>query len=447
MNAAQKQLLKDAGAKFIRILWCDNANIIRAKAVHTDHLEDCIKNGINITVAQQALPVMHDAVVPESGLGPVGEVRLMPDWSTLTILPYAEKQAQVISDMIVGATRKIWEHCPRGFLRRQIEKLAAQELHLKAVFENEFYLLRRSETGDLVPADDTVFCATGSMNQHAAFVDDLAEALATQGLDVVSYYPESGPGQQEMNIRYTEALNAADNQIIFRETVRGVSIRHGLVASFLPKIFEDKAGSGCHINFSLWREDENVSGDARQTDGISPEAGAFVAGVLDHLTALTAITIPSINSYRRIRPHFWAGAFRAWGYQNREAALRVCKNDAETQAARFEIKTADATTNPYLALGALIAAGLDGMERGLILTEEVAMDPGLMPDEERNDKGIDLLPQDLGEAIEALRKDDVLLNAMGDDLARSFVAVRQKEWEALKGLSLEEEVRLLVERY
>jgi glutamine synthetase len=183
--------------------------------------------------------------------------------------------------MIVGATRKIWEHCPRGFLRRQIEKLTGKDLHLKAVFENEFYLLRRNETGNLVPADDTVFCATGSMNQHAAFVDDLAEALTAQGLDVVNYYPESGPGQQEMNISYTEALKAADNQIIYRETVRGVSIRHGLVASFLPKIFEDKAGSGCHINFSLWRDEENVSGDAGQTDGISPEAGAFVAGVLE----------------------------------------------------------------------------------------------------------------------------------------------------------------------
>ena len=434
MDTAQKQLLSDAGTQFIRILWCDNANIIRAKAVHTHHLEDCIKNGINITVAQQALPVMHDTVVPETGLGPVGEVRLMPDWSTLTILPYAGKHAQVISDMIVGATRKIWEHCPRGFLRRQIEKLAAKDLRLKAVFENEFYLLRRNETGDLVPADDTVFCATGSMNQHAAFVDDLAEALTAQGLDVVNYYPESGPGQQEMNISYTEALKAADNQIIYRETVRGVSIRHGLVASFLPKIFEDKAGSACHINFSLWRDEENVSGEAGQTDGISPEAGAFIAGVLDHLTALTAITIPSINSYRRIRPHFWAGAFRSWGYQNREAAVRVCKNDAETQAARFEFKTADVTTNPYLALGALIAAGLDGMERGLILPEEVTMDPGRMPEGERKDKGIDLLPQDLGEAIEALRKDDVLLNAMEGDLARSFVAVRQKEWEAPQGI-------------
>jgi glutamine synthetase len=447
MNTAQKQLLKDAGTQFVRILWCDNANIIRAKAVHIDHLEDCIKNGINITVAQQALPVMHDAVVPETGLGPVGEVRLMPDWSTLTILPYAGKHAQVISDMIVGATRKIWEHCPRGFLRRQIEKLAARDLSLMAVFENEFYLLRHDEIGNLAPADDTVFCATGSMNQHAAFVDELAEALTAQGLDVVNYYPESGPGQQEMNIRYTEALKAADNQIIFRETVRGVSIRHGLIASFLPKIFEDKAGSGCHINFSLWREEVNVSGDAGQSDGIGPEAGAFIAGILNHLKALTAITIPSINSYRRMRPHFWAGAFQAWGYQNREAAVRVCKDDAETQAARFEFKTADATANPYLALGVLIAAGLDGMERGLILPEEVAMDPGLMPERERNEKGIDLLPQDLGEAIEELRKDEILLSAMGGDLARSFVAVRQKEWEALKELSLEEEVRLLVERY
>jgi glutamine synthetase len=447
MNEAQKQSLKDAGIKFVRILWCDNANIIRAKAAHINYLESFIENGINITVAQQALPVMYDAVAPKTGLGPVGEVRLMPDWSTLTILPYAEGHAQVLSDMIVGATRKVWSHCPRGFLRRQIEKLAKKGLTFKAVFENEFFLLRRNENGGLGPADETVFCATGSMNQHCAFVNDLAEALIAQGLDVENYYPESGPGQQEMNIRYVDAMRAADHQIIYRETVRGVANRHGLVPSFLPKIYEDKAGAGCHINFSLWREEQNISGDSQQANGISREAGAFVAGILNHLTALTAITIPSKNSFRRIRPHFWAGAFRAWGYQNREAAVRVCKNKAETQAGRFEFKTADATTNPYLALGALIAAGLDGLERNQELPEEVAMDPGLIPEEERNAKGIDLLPQNLGEAIEELRKDEVLLNSMGKDLARSFVAVRQNEWDALKDLSLEEEVKLLVERY
>jgi len=447
MEKALKRKLKDAGIKFVRILWCDNANIIRAKAAHVDYLEDYIDNGVGISMAQMALPVMYDRVVAETGLGPVGEVRLMPDWSTLTFLPYAPGQAQVLSDMLISETGNVWEHCPRGFLRRQIQELEQHGLTLKAVFENEFFLLRKTAEGILAPSDDTVFSATGSMNIHCEFINDLADALTSQGLEVEGYYPESGPGQQEVNIRYADAAPAADRQIIYRETVRGVATRHGLIASFLPKLFEDKAGSGCHLNFSLWRNAENISGDDQQATGINLEAGAFISGILDHLSALAAVTIPSKTSYRRIRPHFWAGAFRSWGHQNREAAVRVSKNKAGTRASRFELKTVDATANPFMALGGVIAAGLDGLRRNLALPEEVNLDPALMPENQRKTRGVDLLPQNLGESIDALRNDDVLLKAMGPDLATSYVAVRQNEWDNLKDLSLEEEVALLAERY
>lgn len=447
MEQDLKQKLKDAGIKFVRILWCDNANVIRAKAAHVDYLEEYIDNGVGITMAQMALPVMNDSVVPETGLGPIGEVRLMPDWSTLTMLPYAPNQAQVISDMVISETGDVWEHCPRGFLRRQTQELETHGLSLKAVFENEFFLLRKTAEGNLVPSDDTVFSATDSMNIHCELINALADGLISQGLEVEGYYPESGPGQQEVNIRYADAAQAADRQIIYRETVRGVATQHGLIASFLPKLFEDKAGSGCHLNFSLWRKAENISGDDQQTTGISLEAGAFISGVLDHLPALAAVTIPSKTSYRRIRPHLWAGAFRSWGHQNREAAVRVSKNKAGTRADRFELKTVDATANPFMAMGAFIAAGLDGLRRNLALPQEVDTDPGLMPEDQRKARGIDLLPQDLGVAIAALRNDDVLLNAMGPDLARSYLAVRQNEWDNLKDLSLEEEVALLAQRY
>jgi len=447
MEKALKRKLKDAGIKFVRILWCDNANVIRAKAAHVDYLEEYIDNGVGITMAQMALPVMYDSVVPETGLGPIGEVRLMPDWSTLTMLPYAPNQAQVISDMVISETGDVWEHCPRGFLRRQTQELETHGLSLKAVFENEFFLLRKTAEGNLVPSDDTVFSATDSMNIHCELINALADGLISQGLEVEGYYPESGPGQQEVNIRYADAAQAADRQIIYRETVRGVATQHGLIASFLPKLFEDKAGSGCHLNCSLWRKAENISGDDQQTTGISLEAGAFISGILDHLPALAAITIPSKTSYRRIRPHLWAGAFRSWGHQNREAAVRVSKNKAGTRAGRFELKTVDATANPFMAMGAFIAAGLDGLRRNLALPQEVDTDPGLMPEDQRKARGIDLLPQDLGEAIAALRNDDVLLNAMGPDLARSYLAVRQNEWDNLKDLSLEEEVALLAQRY
>lgn len=447
MNDMLRRKLEGSGVKFIRHLWCDNANVIRAKAAHINFLDECVENGIGITVAQQALPAMADAVVPETGLMPVGEVRLMADWPTMAILPYAEGHAQVLSDMIVGATGNAWEHCPRNFLRRQIQRLEEKDLVLKAAFENEFYLLRRNQEGALELIDRTVFSRTGSMNINQRFISDLVDALDAQGIEVENYYPESGPGQQEVNIRYSESLQAADRQIVYRETVRGVSNLHGLVASFLPKIFEDKAGSGCHLNFSLWREGKNIGGDPKAANGISLEADAFVAGILDHLPALAAITIPSPNSYRRIQPHAWVGAFRVWGYQNREAAVRVCKDPKDIQVARFEFKVSDASANPYLALGSLVAAGLDGIQRNLELPEEVTVDPGYIPEDERKAKGIDPLPSNLGESLQALKNDRVLLEAFGDDLARSFTAVRQAEWEALKDMSLEDEVDLLIERY
>ena len=446
-NDTIKRELKDANIKFVRILWCDNANVIRAKAAHIDYLDEVFKNGIGITMAQQALPVMYDSVVSETGLGPVGEVRLMPEWPTLTLLPYAEGHAQVLSDMVVSETGMVWDHCPRNFLRRQVQKLNKYGLEIQSAFENEFFLLYKGVNGTIEPIDETVFSATGSMNQNLHFINDLTDALIAQGVNVEGYYPESGPGQQELNIRYAEAMQAADRQIIYRETVRGVSKQHGIIASFLPKIFEDKAGSGCHLNFSLWRKGQNISGDPQQSSGISIEAAAFIAGILDRLPALCAITIPSKNSYRRIRPHFWAGAFRSWGTQNREAALRVCKNPDGTQADRIEYKISDASANPYLALGALIAAGIDGLQRNLKLPKEVTVDPGLIPEVDRISWGIDLLPQNLGEAISAFHKDNVLLDALGSALATSFVEVRQNEWEYLREWSLEEEVDLLLERY
>lgn len=434
--------LEEAGVEWVRILWCDHANLIRGKAVHVSLLGNGLPEGVGISVAQQALPVMHDSVARDSGLGPVGEARLIPDWSTLKLLPYAPGQAQVIGDMRMG--RRAWEHCPREYLREQIAALAKAGLSAKAAFENEFFLLVPAEEGYRC-ADRSVFAATDAMNRHQNFIRDLTHALQAQGLQPEFYYPESGPGQQELSIRYSDALGAADHQIIYRETVRGVAVRHGYAASFLPKIYENAAGSGCHLNLSLWQGEENALGDAKHPTGLSPTGQHFLAGALAHLRALTALTIPTCNSFRRIRPHFWAGAFRAWGYDNREAALRVTRGPAG--ATRFELKTSDASANPYLALGALLAAGLDGLKRELPLPPEATSDPGLLSPEEREQRGFEPLPTSLGQALDALREDAVVLESLGPARARAYLAVKQMEWEALKDLSLEEEVRLLAERY
>ncbi len=444
MNRPLSQSLEANGVQFIRVLWCDNANIIRGKAIHIGALAHHLEHGVGISAAQQAIPVMYDAVVPEAGLIPVGEIRLVPDWSSLTVLPYAPGHARVMGDMVKDGLP--WSFCPRDFLKRMVGEAAREGLEVMAAFENEFYLLRPIKDGlGVEPADNTVFASTLAMDANLAVIDEITAALIAQDIPVEQYYPESGPGQHEISIRYTQALSASDRQIAFRETVRAVALRHGLKASFLPKIFADKAGSGCHLHLSLWHEGQNLVPDATETNSLSKTALAFIGGILQHLPALMALTTPSTNSYRRILPHYWTGAFRAWGYDNREAAVRVPSHpDGYTN---FEFKTVDASGNPYLTLGAVIAAGLDGVRRHLNPGEPVAIDPGLMPLSERATRGIDPLPTNLGEAIAHLSRNEILLNALGAELAKAYLAVRSAEWEAMQDLALEEEVKLLLERY
>jgi glutamine synthetase len=436
--------LEASGVRFVRVVWCDNANVIRAKAIHVSVLAHYREHGVGITVAQQAIPVLYDAVIPETGLGPVGEARVVPDWLTVTPLPYAAGHARVLGDMVVDG--RPWGLCPRTFLKRMVAEAKGAGLGVMAAFENEFYLLRLTPDG-VAPADDTVFAATLAMDLQAPVIDDITAALLAQGVPVELYYPESGPGQHEISVRYTHALAAADRQLAFRETVHAVAARHGLKASFLPKVFADRAGSGCHLHMSLWNDEANLLPDPQGVAGLSATARSFIGGILRHLPALMALTTPSANSYRRIRPFFWSGAFRCWGVDNREAAVRVPSSPAGPGPTHFELKTCDASANPHLALGAVLAAGLDGVRRGLDPGQPVDVDPGRLSDEERRARGIDPLPANLGEAIEQMTGDEVLLGALGPGLAKAFLAVRRAEWEALNGLELAEEVRLLLERY
>ncbi|MBI3928893.1 MAG: glutamine synthetase [Armatimonadetes bacterium] len=424
------------GVRFLRVVWCDNANLIRAKAVHLGSIQDQLEHGVGISPAQQAVPVTADAFVKESGLGPVGEIRLVPDWDTLTILPYAPGHARVYGDMMRDG--KPWTYCPRDFLRRMVRQAADAGITFKAAFENEFYLFER-EDEVLAPVDETLFCSVQSMNLNREFVDQLAEALLAQSIPVMQYYPESGGGQQEMSIGHTSPLEAADRQLAFRESVHAVANQLGLKASFLPKIFLDKAGSGCHLHLSLWRDGKNLR--------MATETHSFIAGILHHLPALMAVTTPIPNSYRRLSPHSWSGAFTCWGMGNREAAVRVVPEPDGSEPQQFELKTMDASANPYLALGAVIAAGLDGIKRQLEPGESVSVDPGLLSEQEREKRGIRRLPFGLAESLGNLRGNSVLKQAMGKELAKAFISVRSRELADLENLELDEEVALLLERY
>jgi glutamine synthetase len=419
----------EAELRLVRFLWCGNDGTVRAKASTLRGLEDRIRTGIGLTVAMQAMNNL-DGLQPVDGMGPVGEIRLVPDPETFRVLPYAPRLGAMLVDHVTldGEPAAV---CQRSFLKRMEARLAERGTRLEVAFENEFSLATVVD-GAFVPIDSGLCFSTISATAAQDFVDELAAALDAQGIGLEQYYSELGHGQHEISTPHAPALRAADEQLLVRETIRGVAARYGLVASLAPKPWPENAGNGGHIHFSLWdlEGSRNRFHDAAAADGLSEEARSFVAGVLEHLPALCGLSAPSFNSYRRIVPQYWAGAFVCWGHDNREAPVRVPSvfRGMEEASTNVELKAADASSNPYLAIGGLIAAGLDGLERGLEPPEPVEVDPATLDENERTRLGIAAMPATQAEALDALSADEVLLSALGPVLADSYLAVRRSEW-------------------
>jgi len=421
----------EADLRLVRFLWCGNDGTVRAKSSSRHGLDGRIASGIGLTVAMQAMNGL-DQLQPVEGMGPVGEVRLVPDPETFRVLPYAPHTGAMLVDhlLLTGEPAPV---CQRTFLKRMQERLAERDMRLEVAFENEFSLATRVD-GEFVPIDSGLCFSTISATAAQDYLDELAGALEQQRIELEQYYSELGHGQHEISTAHAPALQAADEQLLVRETIRGVATRHGLVASLAPKPWPENAGNGCHIHFSLWDADSqwNRFHDASASDRLSKEARSFIAGLLAHLPGLCGLTAPSFNSYHRIVPQYWAGAFVCWGHDNREAPVRVPSvfwgmEEASTNA---ELKAADASANPYLAVGGLIAAGLDGLERELEPPDPVEVDPATIDEDERERRGIARLPATQEEALDALAADDVLTGALGPVLAESYLAVRRSEWEA-----------------
>jgi glutamine synthetase len=418
-----------AGLRLVRFLYCGNDGTVRGKASSRHGLEGRIESGIGLTVAMQAMNGL-DQLQPVPGMGPVGEVRLRPDPGTFRVLPYAPRTGAMLVDMI-GLDGRPAPVCQRSFLSRMCDRLSERGVHMEVAFENEFSLARVVE-GGYEPVDSSLCFATIGMTTSQDVIDDLVGALEAQEIVLEQYYAELGHGQHEISTGHAPALTAVDEQLFVRETIRAVATAHGLTASLAPKPWPQNAGNGCHIHFSLWEGDRNRFHDPAGPGNLSAEARSFVAGVLEHLPGLCGLAAPSFNSYHRIVPHYWAGAFTCWGLDNREAPLRVPSVFAgkEESSTNVELKSADATCNPYLAVGGLIAAGLDGIERGLEPPVPVQVDPATLPEAEREARGIRPLPASQREALDALAADGVLTGAMGEVLARSYLAVRRSEWDA-----------------
>jgi glutamine synthetase len=428
----------DAPADLVRFLYVDHGGIVRGKSTSRASLEQRMATGIGLTVAMQAMNIL-DELQPVDGMGPVGEVRIVPDPATYVDMPYAPGGAAMLSDLL-RLDGQPWEACPRSFLKDAIGSAAAEGLALSAAFEPEFLLARR-ETGPdgqdrLVPVDESLcFSTTGFAMAHD-FAIDFARALEAQGMVVELYHPELGHGQQELSIRHAPALAAADQQVWYRETARGVAWRHGLWASLAPKPLAEQAGNGAHCHFSAWEVgpdggpgERNRFFDAHDRYGLSELAYHFVGGILEHLPALVALTCGSVNSYRRLQPQHWSSAFVCYGNDNREAALRIPSpmwGQAEASA-NLELKPCDSTGNPYLALGGLIHAGLDGVRRRLDPGEPLNVDPATLSERERRRRGVARLPTSLAAALDALERDELLLEALGPLRRTAYLAVKRSE--------------------
>ncbi len=426
-----------AGVQLVRFLYCDNGNMIRGKAAHAGGLAGSVDAGIGLTVAMIGF-TMDERLAEGSGQGPVGEVRLVPDPRTFTVLPYNRRQGRAVCDMVT-LDGELWEAYPRTFLKRMIAKAAAAGLEVQAGIEYEFYLARRTP-GGFEPWDDSVCFGSAGMDSAAPIIDEIVAALVEQGIEPRQYYPELGPGQQELSILHGAALDTADRNIAVRETVRAIAAQHGAVAAFAPKPFPGLAGSGMHIHLSLWRDGRNLLYAPEGPLGISPLGYQFTAGILEHMPGLLALTCPSVNSYTRLQPNMWSSAYICYGFDNREACVRIPSRfrGAEEGSTNLEVKAVDGSANPYLAIGALIAAGLDGIARNLHPGEPVDVNPALLSDAERSLRGIHRYPQNLGAAIAALEADEVLMGALGPVLLRELLAVRHSEYLTFKDMSAED---------
>ncbi len=417
--------LTKAGVQLVEFIYVDYDNIARGKTVNIKGLAHYIVDGVGLTLAQFAATA-RDEVLDVPNMTAVGESRMVPDLDTVRILPHEPRVATMMVNHLTQ-DQAPYVADPRVALQTVVAHAHEMGYTLKVAFENEF-MLRNSTTG--VPANDNLFASTTAMDFGYVFIFDILNNLEAMQITVDKYYPEAGTGQHELPLRPQSALRAADEEVWFQRIVKATVKQHGMTATFAPKPLLNTEGSGCHIHLSLWdAQGQNVFADATDAQGLSQTGYQFVAGVLDHIRGLMALTAASVNSYQRLQPGEWSSAYATFGRDNREAAIRIPSaqwHDA-TGTSNIELKASDGTENPYLALAGFIAAGLDGISRQLEPRTPVDVDPATLTDAERAALGVTRLPENLAAAISALKTDDFFTKTFGQTLIAAYATVKERE--------------------
>lgn len=354
------------------------------------------------------------------------DIRLVPDISTVTEVPGATpRRACVFTNMFRrSAAGDLEPHplSPRFILHHLITQLAAKKISVRVKLEPEFYYLQ--ETGE--PLDNATYAELFPKNQGSDLLLETALDLRLAGIEARWLHSELGEGQQEIEIDFTDLSRAADKLVLFKLLVHRRAAQYGVEATFMPKPFLDQAGSGLHCHIQVWQNGRNLLG---QSDGsLSNHGHYFVAGLLKHAPAITAIANPTINSYKRLVPDFEAPTHIAWGYMNRSALIRV-PLFTEAEKAAVEFRSPDPLANPYLLLAALVAAGLDGLDKEQQPPSPISENLYQMSARQRAKLRVSSLPQTLQAALQVFQKDVILQKQFGQEFCTLYYEIHSTEWE------------------
>lgn len=426
--------------EIVMLCTCDLAGQVRGKGFPASDLEERMTRGIGWTPTNSMITA-HGVIAP-TPWGPFGDLVLVPDPETRVRVDFGAEHAAehfVLGD-ICQLDGTPWTVCPRSFLKRVLAALEERHgLHIKAAIEHEFIY-------EAVEERPNSSYALDAFRRQGRFAETYLGALKAAGLALDTFMPEFGPMQYEVTVGAAHGVTAADQAVVVRELARGTALRMGARASFTPILRPNAVGNGVHVHFSLLHAQtgEPVNHDASHPHGISATAGAFLAGVLEKMPAITAVTAAASVSYLRLTPNRWSAAYNNLGFRDREAGVRICPvfKTAATELDRqyhFEFRAADAAASPYLLLGSIVASGLFGLDRRLPIPGVTESGPQDMSAEEQRRLGIERLPQSLAEALDHFEADDDLTNAFGADLKSAYLAHKRFENTMMQALSPEEQ--------
>lgn len=417
------RIADEEDVEFIRLQFTDIFGHMKNVAIPRSQLMKALNNQI----------MFDGSSIQGYARGEESDMYLYPDPDTFEILPWRPqvgKTARVICDVFC-IDGKPFEGDPRYVLRRETEKAAAMGYQFRVGSESEFFLFHTDDDGrpTTISHDKGGYFDLGPNDLGENVRRDMVLTLEDMGFEVEASHHEAAPAQHEIDFKYKEARQAADDMMTFKLVVKSIAKRSGLYATFMPKPKAGINGSGMHISMSLLRDGKNIFADPSDEAGLglSREAYYFIGGLMKHIYGMTAITNPLVNSYKRLVPGYEAPIYIAWSSRNRSPLIRIPASKGEST--RIELRNPDPSANPYLTLAVCLAAGLDGIEHKIMPPEEVTENIFQMTPAEIKKRNIRTLPGNLLEAIRELDKDAFVKGILGQHIADAYIRAKLSEWE------------------